>query len=176
MIKGIVDKLVFATVLIALFQLPLFADHYRQYLAGFEAALRQEVEALHKLANQAGYLSTQALIDTHRASSITSVRLDADNKQALIIKHQDAVQAITLFNSGSLLDKARYMFAPERIDTLQSVSKNFQPGIPLNPEYLLLSALLALAFNLLASSPYHCYCYIKKRRARNNTPHNSPLI
>lgn len=166
MIKGIIDKLVFGAVLVALFQLPIFADHYRQYLSGFEAGLRQEVNTLNLLAASTGYPSTQALIDAHKQSTIASVRIDADNKQTLLKKHQSAVAAIAIFNDGSLFQKSRYMLAPERIDTLKEVSKHFKPGIPLDVEYLLLCALFALIFNLTASSPYHCYCYLKKRKAR----------
>lgn len=164
MITGIIDKIVFGAVLIALFQLPLFADHYRQYLAGFEAGLRQEVNTLNMLAQSTGYPSTQALINTHRQSTIPSVRMDADNKHTLLLSHQQALEAIRLFNEGSLLDKTRYMLAPERMSTFKEVSKNFKPGIPLDINYLLLSALFALIFNLTVSSPYHCYCYLKKRR------------
>lgn len=168
MITGIIDKLVFGIVLIALFQLPLFADHYRQYLSGFEAGLRQEVTTLNLLAQSTGYPSTQSLIDAHRKSTIASVRMDADNKQTLLLKHQQALEAIRIFNEGSLFEKTRYMLAPDRASTFKEVSKNFKPGIPLDIEYLLLSALFALIFNLTASSPYHCYCYLKKRRAKKH--------
>lgn len=164
MISGIIDKLVFGAVMLAFFQLPILADHYQQYLTGYYDATLEEVEKLNALVIKNQYADADELITTHQSSPIASVRQDADNKKQLLIKHSQLNEAIALFERGSLTDKITYMFNPARHETLQRVISNFEPGIPLSPRYLLLCALAALGFNLLAATPAKAIRHVRKKR------------
>ena len=55
MIVRALDKVVFAVVFIITLQVPILADHYRQYLNGYYDALR-EVSSSSALAKQHGFL------------------------------------------------------------------------------------------------------------------------
>ena len=53
----VIDKLLFAALFIAALQVPILADHYRQYLAGYFDATREQVAELEVLARQFNYPS-----------------------------------------------------------------------------------------------------------------------
>jgi hypothetical protein len=163
-ISGILDKLIFGIVLLTLFQLPLLADHYKQYLSGYYDATKIEVEALNALAQQNNYSDVQALIAAHQASNLPSVRQDADNKQALLYRFDSLQKGIAVFTNESLWQQTAYMLTPSRHETLQRVVSHFEPGIPLSPQYLLICALAALLFNLLMASPVKIVRKVKQRR------------
>ena len=164
MISGILDKLVFGAVLLAFFQLPLLADHYKQYLSGYYDATQKEVDAIQQLAQQNNYADVHALITAHQGSNLASVRQDANNKQALIDRFDSLQIGINIFNDAPLWRKTSYMLNPSRHETLQRVITHFEPGIPLSPQYLLLCALAALIFNVLMASPIKIIRRIKKKR------------
>ena len=164
MISGILDKLIFSAVLLAFFQLPLLADHYKQYLSGYYDATKEEVDAIHLLAQQNSYADVYALITAHQGSNLASVRQDAKNKEALINRFNSLKIGMNIFNDEPLWRKTYYMLHPSRHETLQRVIAHFEPGIPLSPRYLLLCALAALVFNLAMASPVKIIRRVKLRR------------
>jgi uncharacterized protein YciI len=168
MISGIFDKLLFGLFLLILFQLPLLADAYFQYLSGYYDAKKLEVNRLESLAAEHHYSDINALIAAHKTSSLPSVRADAENKSALVAEFESLKAAISVFNNDELWRKVFYMLHPDRTATLARVIANFEPGIPLSPRYLLLCALVALALNVLAASPLKLAARIRaKRRNRH---------
>ena len=164
MITGIIDKIVFAALLLALFQLPLLADHYHQYLQGYNDAGEKNLQQITELAHQYHYPSAQAMLDEHQRNAIASVRADAQLKQQQIDEHRQIQAALAIFEQQSLWQQTLYMSNPNNLPQLKAVLQNFAPGIPLTPRYLLLCVMIALAFNLLAACPL-----LIIRRYRRNT-------
>ena len=164
MISGIIDKIVFGAVLLAFFQLPLLADHYKQYISGYYDATQIEVQQLQELAQKNNYSDAYALISAHQRSNLPSVQQDANNKLLLLERYEMLTEGIGIFNSDSLWRKTSYMLNPTRYDTLQRVITHFEPGIPLSPQYLFLCALAALFFNLVMASPVKIVRHVKRKR------------
>lgn len=153
MITGIIDKIVFAALLLALFQLPILADHYHQYLQGYVDAGEKNLQQITQLAEQYHYPNVQAMLDEHQRNSTASVRADAQLKLQQIDQHRQAQAALAVFEHQSLWQQTLYMGNPTNLPQLKAVLQNFAPGIPLTPRYLLLCVVVALAFNLLAALP-----------------------
>ena len=63
MLVRVFDKLIFAILFILALQVPILADHYRQYLSGYYDATREEVTALSTLAKKHGYPSANAMLE-----------------------------------------------------------------------------------------------------------------
>ena len=78
----VVDKIVFATLFVAALQVPILADHYRQYLSGYYDATREEVSAMSALATQHGYASVGAMLNALRQNSEAVVRADAEDRKS----------------------------------------------------------------------------------------------
>lgn len=153
MIKGLIDKTIFGIVLLALFQLPLLSDHYYQYLTGYAEAKAQEINHQQQLAARHGYPSINAMLDEHMKANLASIREDAQHTRLLLEEYQSLQAGLALFEGGRLLPRLNYMFNPSRIDQLNNVIRQFEPGIPLSPNYLLICALIALLFNSTATLP-----------------------
>ena len=77
---NLVDKFLFAVLLIAAMQIPILADHYRQYLSGYYDATQRTIEEYQALANQFGYSNVAQMIAALEQNDVALVREDARNK------------------------------------------------------------------------------------------------
>ena len=80
MIVRVLDKVVFAVLFIITLQVPILADHYRQYLNGYYDALRDEVSSSSALAKQHGFSSVEAMLESLQKNSEPVVRENASMK------------------------------------------------------------------------------------------------
>ena len=157
----IFDKVVFATLFVAALQVPILADHYRQYLSGYYDATREEVSAMSALAERHGYSSVGAMLSALKQNSEAVVRADAERKSALFTKLSHIEQGIKTLEHGHYYEKAWYMATPSNASTLQKVLGNFSTSVPLTPSSIIFSFITALLINLLLWSPYLCYCLVR---------------
>ncbi len=150
----LIDKLVFAVTLLLALQVPVLADHYHQFLAGYYESTRQQIEGYEATARRHQYPNLQAMIDDHRRNPTPSVRTDAEQKQQTLIHYGELAQALKLFEQGNLLEKAGYMFSPTRLGMLHQTIANFKPGLPLTPEGLGFGVLVGLILNTILLLPW----------------------
>jgi len=80
MITRVLDKVVFAVLFIITLQVPILADHYRQYLNGYYDAIRDEVTLSSELAKQHGFSSVEAMLDSLQQNDEALVRDNASQK------------------------------------------------------------------------------------------------
>ncbi|WP_419572002.1 DUF2937 family protein [Rheinheimera sp.] len=157
MIKRLLDKLVFGAALLLSLQLPLLAEHYHQYLAGFYQATQLQVDGYSATAKAHQFADLDAMIAQHLQNPEPSVRDDARQKQATVDLLQELQAGIYTFEQGYLPEKLWFMLQPKRLPQLQAVVKNFTPGIPLTGEALLFAVLCALLLNLLLMWPFYAF-------------------
>jgi len=166
----VIDKILFAGLFIAALQVPILADHYRQYLSGYYDATKEQVIELENLARQFNFSSVDALIESLRNNADGVVQQDAENKAALQAKLEEADNGLKTLSTGNYFEQARYMFAPARKDTLFRVLDNFAPSIPLTPAAIVFSLIVAIALNILVVSPLwagrRVYHWRQARKAR----------
>jgi hypothetical protein len=174
MLTGILDKLVFAGVLLTLFQLPILASHYHQYLQGYVDANEQQIAQYQQLALQYHYPSLEAMLAEHQQNTVESVRADATLKSQQLVALQELKAGLTIFEHGSLWQQTHYMLQPAQYPQLVSVLRNFAPGIPLNPEYLGLCLLAALCFNLIAAAPWQLRRQYRTQKHTKNPTSSYP--
>lgn len=161
MFVRIFDKIVFATLFVAALQVPILADHYRQYLSGYYDATLDEVSAMSVLAEKHGYASVGAMISALKQNTQAIVREDAVRKELMFTTLKEIEHGIRILEYGHYYEKAWYIFSPTHTQTLGRVLTNFSPSVPLTPMAILFSFLTALLLNLLLWSPYFCYCKVK---------------
>jgi len=169
MFVRIFDKFVFAILFVAALQIPILANHYRQYLNGYYDATREEVSAMSALAEQHGYPSVNAMVQALKQNPEAVVRADAERKSTLFTKLDELAHGIRILEYGHYYEKVWYMLTPSRTTTLERVLDNFRPSIPLTPSAIIFSFITALLANFLLWSPYLCYCQI--RHVRHKTQH-----
>lgn len=153
---NIMDKIIFAALFIAALQVPVLADHYRQYLTGFYDATAQQVADYESLARQFGYASVSAMLDDLRTNNSPMVRQDAEQKAVTMRRLQDLETGLTQLQTGNYFSQAWYMFNPDRFDVLKRVGENFAPSVPLSPPAVIYSVVVAIIANMLLWTPAWC--------------------
>ena len=122
---NLLDKFLFAIVLIAALQIPILADHYRQYLSGYVDATQTTVNEYQALADQFGYASVSQMIEQLQQNPAPLVRQDAQNKAATVTRLSELQAGLKVLNTGHFFEQTWYMLAPERFETLKKVGSNF---------------------------------------------------
>ncbi len=170
----ILDKIIFATLLLLAMQVPILADHYRQYLTGYYDATAAQVAEYETLSTKHGYASVDAMIAALKNNSNPVVRDDAQNKLNTISTLKQLDEGLTILTRGHYYEQAWYMLAPAQNATLKRVMDNFHPSIPLSGDAVVFSLITAIIINTLLWAPYWTAIRIKKwRHNRKYHPHNA---
>jgi hypothetical protein len=165
-ILNIFDKIVFGTLLLLFFQVPILADHYLQFVSGYYAATERQVEGFKENAAQHNYHDVYAMIDELRANSNSVVRTDAEQKVQTMQEYEELKKTIATLQGGNIYQRAWFMFNPARWDTLKKVHENFKPGIPLSLNDIGFSILTALVLSILLIWPFKLLLLKKDRTKR----------
>lgn len=164
MIGRIVDKIVFATLFVIALQVPILADHYRQYLSGYFDAVQSEVDGLSTLARNNGYASVQSMIQDLSQNEAQLVREDAVLKQQTLDRYERTQVGLAALNTSNYFKQAWYMFQPTQYKTLNRVLENFHPSVPLQPMAIGASFIVALLLNLFIISPIWLTRKVRQKR------------
>ncbi|MDM7861936.1 DUF2937 family protein [Alteromonas sp. ASW11-36] len=147
MIAKLVSKLLFAAVLLLLFQVPILNQQYVQYLSGYIDANQKQIDALEILASNNGYPSVDTLLAQWLSNSDPVIRADAQNKQTMLVETEKLRGDLVYLRDAHYFQALLYFINPANAEHLPAVWRNFKPGIPLTIEPLLFSVLLALVFS-----------------------------
>ena len=145
MLTNILDKIVFGTLLLIFFQLPILSNEYLQLTNGYYLATKSQVDGYQLNAQRHGYTDVAALIEDLKRNLNPAVRTNAQQKEQTLREYDELLRALDILKNGNLWQKAVYMCSPERWGVLREVATNFQPGIPLSIHgfaYSLIGALL----------------------------------
>lgn len=165
----VLDKIVFTALFLTALQVPILADHYRQYLSGFFDATEQQVAQYQALADQFGYASVEALIEALSQNPDAVVKEDAANKAQTVSTLDELQSGIHTLAEGHYYEKAWYMLHPDQSATLARVIENFSPSVPLDPMAVLFSLITAIVANILLWAPF--WCAGKVRHWRHHRHH-----
>ncbi len=171
LLKRLLDKLIFGLALLLCLQVPLLADHYQQFLAGQLDATQWQVEGYEKNAKNHGYADVREMIAHHEQNAVESVRADAQQKRETLDMLDSLKYGLSVFAKGNILEKAYYMFHPDRHAILEKTLQNFKPGVPLGTEGLVFGLVTALILNFIIVLPFWALgrLLFKKPRDRYDT-------
>ena len=150
MVVRVLDKVVFAVLFIITLQVPILADHYRQYLNGYYDALRDEVASSSELAKQHGFSSVEAMLDSLQKNSEPVVRENASMKASRFAQITTLEQGMRKLEHGHYFEQLVFMASPSQYGTLNRVLDNFRPSVPLTPSSIVFSLVTAIFLNLLS--------------------------
>ncbi|MCW8107876.1 DUF2937 family protein [Alteromonas ponticola] len=170
LIVRVLDKILFATLLLIALQVPILADHYRQYLTGYYDATSTQVEQYRKLSARHGYSTLEAMLADLKNNSNAVIREDTQHKYQTIAMLEQLDEGLTVLNQGHYFEQAWYMLSPAQNDTLKRVLDNFQPSIPLSPESIVFSLITAILINIIVWAPY--WTAVRVRQWRHNVKYH----
>lgn len=162
MVVRVLDKVLFAVLFIITLQVPILADHYRQYLSGYYDALRDEVSTSTNMAKSHGFSSAEAMLESLQQNSEAVVRDNAKLKAERFSQMTVIEKGIRTLEHGHYYEKLAFFAMPSQYETLNRVLDNYRPSVPLTPSSIIFSLVTAILLNLLLWTPHFCYCQIKK--------------
>ncbi len=164
MIVNLLDKLIFAGLLLIAFQVPVLSDHYVQYLSGYYEATKHQVEGFRSNAVRHGYPDEYAMINDLLQNPNAVIKDDARQKQLTLREFDELTQTLTTLINGNYFERAWFISSPKQWKTLDKVLVNFKPGIPLSINDLVYSVLIALLLSTLLTLPLRV-AFISRARA-----------
>lgn len=153
---SLISKFVFAMTFLLSLQLPLFTDHYHQFLAGYVAATKAQVEGYAATARQHEYASVEAMIADHLQNTTPSVRTDALQKQLTLATYDDLQAALPIFEKGNVIEQYWFIVQPDHAHFFRLAVENYSPGLPLTPGGLAMGFIVAFLI-----SAFFSVCYRK---------------
>ncbi len=166
MLGNILDKLVFGTLLILAFQVPIISDHYLQFISGYFEATKVQVDGYKANAAKHEYADVYAMVNELLENPNAVIRDDAVQKLQTLEEYEQLNQAITTLRDGNIFQRTWFISQPERWEALDKVLKNYQPGIPLQGQDVWLSSLVALLASVLITSPFKWLAGLGRGRRR----------
>ncbi len=166
-IINVFDKIVFGTLLLLFFQVPILADHYLQYVSGYFDATEKQVEGFKANAAQHNYPDVYAMIKDLSVNTNSVVRTDAEQKMQTMQEYEELKVSIATLKDGNIYERAWFMFNPSRVERLTKVYENFKPSIPLSLQDIGFSLLTALILSLCLMSPFRWLATRSERHRKN---------
>ena len=108
MLGRLVDKLFFATLLLIALQIPILADHYRQFISGKVDTLQTQVDAYQAQATKHGFASVDAMLSALLDNESALVREDARFKTEQIKLLMQTREGLHVLTHGNYFEKAVY--------------------------------------------------------------------
>ena len=162
-ILNIFEKIIFGILLLLMFQVPILADHYLQFVSGYYEAINKQVEGFKQNAAQHQYADVYAMIDDLSKNPNSVVRTDAEQKIHTMKEYEELKLTIVTLKNGNIAERAWFMFNPARWATLEKVIANFRPGVPLGLNDIIISAITALILSAIFIWPLRLVSRKKKR-------------
>ena len=156
MIKGLLDRIVFAVGVLLFMQVPHFIDQYEQRLGGYYQAQVKHLEQYQNIANQQHQGSLSALIREFESSVKPSVQQTAAHLRTLDEQAKALKKDVDVLANDSFVEKVSHMVVSVKVDIAHAVIQSYTPAFPLTLAALvcgllggvLLSLVLNACFNL----------------------------
>ena len=155
MVVRTLDRLVFGFTLLVSLQLPQFATHYQQYLAGAVSELSNQVSEYQAIAHEYGFTDVNTMIIRHKQNSEPSVRADAELKELTLTRYEEYHAGLEAFQHHDVLAQLSFALTPSHRNLMTSTFEQFVPGVPLTLGSFAWGVVAALLLNTLLLSPIY---------------------
>lgn len=156
-IKGLLDRIIFAIGVLLFMQVPHFIDQYEQRLGGYYQAQVKNLAQYQQIANQQHQGNLSALIDEFESSSKRSVQQTGNHVREMNEQTEQLKKDVTVLASDSFVKKFSHIVTTLKVDIARAVMQTYKPAFPLSVEGLMCGLLggvvLSLLFNALFSFP-----------------------
>tara|TARA_R110002096_G_scaffold232613_8_gene422515 strand:- start:149 stop:715 length:567 start_codon:yes stop_codon:yes gene_type:complete len=169
-IKGFLDRVLFAVGVLLFMQVPHFVDQYTHRLGGYYQAQANHLEQYQQIANKQHQGDLDALIQAFTGSEQASVR-ETGNNISVIRKQAESVKSdLYVLDHKSLTSKLVHLAINTRYDIAQQTLANYKPGVP----FSMASLVCALLGGVLMSMLFNSILFIPRLFKRK--PEKSPAV
>ncbi len=156
-IKGLLDRIIFAIGVLLFMQVPHFIDQYEQRLGGYYQAQVKNLAQYQQIANQQHQGNLSALIDEFESSSKRSVQQTGNHVLEMSEQTEQLKNDVMVLANDSFVIKFSHVVTTLKVDIARAVIQTYNPAFPLSVEGLVSGLLggvvLSLLFNALFGFP-----------------------
>ena len=156
-LKGLLDRIIFAAGVLLFMQVPHLIDQYEQRLGGYYQAQVNHLEKYQQIADRQHRGDLSALIYEFESSAKPSVQQTAKNVREISQQAEQYKRDVQVLANDSLLVKLSHLATTLNIEIAQAVMQTYSPAFPLSVEGLICGLvggiLLSLMFNVLFNFP-----------------------
>jgi hypothetical protein len=164
-IKGLLDRVLFALGVLLFMQVPHFVDQYTQRLGGYYQAQVNHLDQYQQIAKKQHQGNLDALIREFTSSDQAAVR-DTGNNISIIKRQAEAVKNdLYVLDHKPLAVKLLHLTTGARYDIAQQTLTNYKPGVPFSMESLVCALLGGVLMSMLFNS-FLCVPKLFKRRPK----------
>ncbi len=151
-IKGLLDRMLFAVGVLLFMQVPHFVDQYTQRLGGYHQAQVKHLDQYQRIAQNQHQGNLDALIQEFMSSDQASVRETGNNISVIRGQAQSLKNDLYVFDNKPLTFKLIHLATNVRYDIAQQTLTNYKPGVPFSIESLVCALLGGVLMSMLFNS------------------------
>ena len=164
-IKGLLDRVLFALGVLLFMQAPHFVDQYSQRLGGYYQAQLNHLEQYQQIAQTKHQGNLDSLIQEFTSSTNASVR-DTGQNISVIQEQTKAVKIdLNVLDNKPFVAKIMHLLTSMRYEIAQQTFVNYKPGVPFSIE----AFVCALLGGVLMSSLFNSFLFVPRLFKRKPT-------
>ena len=169
-IKGLLDRILFAAGVLIFMQAPHFVDQYTQRLGGFYQAQVEHLHQYQNIANDQFGGDLEALISEFNSSGRDSVKQTAGAIQENRIQVSQLKSDLDILEGKQFILKVVHLASNVRYSIAKETARVFTPGMPFTLDAIFCGLLGGILFSALF---YSCAKFLKlfsREQAQNTKP------
>ncbi len=170
-IKGLLDRILFAAGVLLFMQAPHFVDQYTQRLGGFHQAQAEHLRQYQNIANDQYGGDLEALISEFNASGRESVKQTAGTIRENQYQVEQLKSDLQVLEHGPFFSKLVHLSLNMRYGIAKETARVFTPGMPFTLEALVCGLLGGILFSIL----FYGVAKFPKLFSRDNVQNNKPI-
>ena len=151
-IKGLLDRVLFAIGVLLFMQVPHFVDQYTQRLGGYYQAQVNHLDQYQKIAKKQHQGDLGALIQEFASSDRASVRETGNNISVIQSQAASIKKDLQVLDHKPLTSKIIHLLTSSRYDIAQQTLTHYKPGVPFSIESLVCALLGGVLMSMLFNS------------------------
>ncbi|MDW3094234.1 MAG: DUF2937 family protein [Gammaproteobacteria bacterium] len=170
-IKGLLDRVLFALGVLLFMQAPHFVDQYSQRLGGYYQAQLNHLEQYQKIAQTQHQGNLDLLIQEFASSDKTSVRATGRNISIVREQTKTVKSDLDVLEYKPFVFKVMHLFMSMRYEIAQQTFVNYKPGVPFSIE----AFVCALLGGVLMSSLFNSFLFVPRLFKRKPNKISRPV-
>ncbi len=143
----LLDKLLFAGLLLLGMQIPGFVMQYQQTLAAHYREAQQQLQQYQAVADRYYAGSLTQLLTVHRRNSVAAIRAEAEILERLLKRNAYLKWQLSAISNKHLYQQLLHLVKRPDWIIAEEVLHSYYPSVPLNAEALAAGLTLALVTN-----------------------------
>ena len=172
-LKNLLDKLIFACVLLMGIQLPNFAIQYQQSLDAHYQESHNQLQQYQDIADRFYLGDMDQLLAAHQNNAVTAIRAEAKIITSLIERSDYLQQQLNALQNKQLIERLWHLLNHLNFDIADEVLKNYSLSLPLNSEAIIIGLALAFACNVALQIILATLLSLLHPKSGNNIFHRS---